>query len=309
MTQNNQLSMMQNNQTSDDNPRYRMLELPKNRKRPALEPKIPADTGDNDAHMKAASTAKQIVAKHQLTVSITRSEHDRIIAEAKSIDSDPNRYLLIVQQKLRDILRKQYPDDERSFFFYNSVNYWTQYYCPQTVKRDLLNSNNEELIGIGEIADAVKCGHSMLGLVGQAEKTSRMSVHRPGKLGTVVVGVPVGSQTSSYANEQSIHLHHILEHINGEHQDIAGILNASVNTLLHACCLSKVIYVGTADHSSKSYHEPIVAATIGDKEGYVYEHQRIVDPEARALMRTIRSKYGTDTPEHKWITLELASKC
>ena len=83
-------------------------------------------------------------------------------------------------------------------------------------------------------------------------------------------------------------------------------MNASVETFLGACCQSKVIYVGVTDYSAKLYIEP---TTIGDKEGGVYEHQRIVDPEVRALMRTIRSKYDTDTPEHKWITLELASKC
>ena len=249
---------------------------------------------------------RKFVAKHQLTVSITRSEHDRIIAEAKSMDSDPDVYLLTVQRKLHDILREQYPGDERTFFFYNSVNYWTQYYFPPTVKRDLLNSNNKELIGIGETADAVKCGHSMLGLMGQADKTNKMAVHRPGKLGAVVVGVPVGSQTSSFANEQAIHLRHTLDHINGEHYDIAGKLNASVEILLGACCQSKVIYVGATGHSAKSYIQP---GAIDDKEGYVYEHQRIVDPEVRALMRNIRSNYSTDTPEYKWITLELASKC
>ena len=194
---------------------------------------------------------------------------------------------------------EQHPDEKRSFLFYSTVNYWASRYCPPEVKRDLFESNNPDLVDLGESVVAIKCGHSMSGIIRQNGKMLELMCHTPGKWGRVVTGVLVGSPTSSFAGEQALHLYHKEHHKFGEHQNISMKLNASIAHFLRSTH-STVIFVSVVGDGKKPYRTP---STDDDGKGEVYETQRIADPRTRALVMTLCTKYPKGTPPYDWWSL------
>jgi len=246
------------------------------------------------------------IEQHQLTLKMKRSRLDVIINNARKVDSNPEVYLPIIQKELRSVMKEQYPKEERTeFFFYSGVNYFAGKHCPPEVIAEMTASNNSLLLDVLKSAMAIKCGQSSKGLRGQFDKMMNFMTHNPNKRwGAVVVGVPVGSTSSSFSNEQAEHLHLFNDHVYGEHYAIANKLNSTIEHFLDAT-KGKVIFVGTVGES-KSYITP--PASNDDGPGEVYEYQRIANATARKSMRSLQSKYDLASPPYEWYFTELATK-
>ena len=246
------------------------------------------------------------IEQHQLTLKMKRSRLDTIINNARAVDSSPEVYLSIIQKELHSVLKEQHPKEERTeFFFYSGVNYFAGKHCPPEVITEMMGSSNPLLLDILKSAMAIKCGHSSKDLRGQFDKAMAFMTHNPGKWGSVVIGVPIGSTTSSFANEQAEHLHLFDDHVYGEHYDIANKLNIVIEHFLNATN-GKVISVGTVGES-KSYITPPVSNN--DGPGEVYEYQRIANAAVRKLMRSFQSQHVVASPSNNWYLTELATKC
>ena len=244
------------------------------------------------------------IEQHQLTLTIKRSELDTIVDDARAVNSDPTVYLPIIQEKLQTILIKQHRNEERTFFFYSGVNYFAGKHCPPEVIAEMTDSNNSLLLDVLKSAMAIKCGQSSKGLQGQFDKMKKFMTHNPSKhRGAVVVGVPIGSPSSSFSNEQATHLYSIDDHVYGEHYAIANKLNIVIEHFLNTT-KGKVIFVGTVGEE-KEYQAP---ASNNDGPGEVYEHQRIANADVRVLMRSFQSNHAVPSPSYEWYLAELATK-
>ena len=232
---------------------------------------------------------------------------DKIIDDAIKENPDPAKYLPIVQQKLYPFFKEQYPDEDRRFWFYSALNYFVGKHCPQDVMNELSGSNDADLIDVLQSANAIKCGQSTRDIILQLIKANHFATHNPGEWGSVVIGVPIGSPTTSFVNEQSNHVRLIEDHLFGEHYMIRNKLNDSIAHFVEATH-AKIVFVGS-QVGCKPYRTPSSEIDDnGNSNGEIYEAQRIADPAVRQKLEGYRSRHARGSAPNKWYTTELASK-